>query len=300
MRLIRSFSIATFIVMWVCSHAQTIPGQTHIRTLSRLWPAQAGSKKASDPSKQAPPTSSASPADDTDGNLAMAIEDITDAALMMDLLQAESQVPGSFKEGVDKRAPQMMVVMKEIQQLLALTSTSDPKRSAAKDENYKVAAALSAALEQAIDGYDAARKAGGWNKAASDLFNSGLTAASKLPFDGSTDKLVQDPTFQKSLSHIYLEAKGLIPDKSGFPLGINMFVGQSLYIINVKPNSLAAKLGLEAMEGIDEFDGQEPEDIDDLKQMIKKAAGKTVRIKVTPKFGDEKEFQVTVPAKLQP
>ena len=38
--------------------------------------------------------------------------------------------------------------------------------------------------------------------------------------------------------------------------------------------------------------------MDDLKQMIKKAVGLTVKIKVKPRFGDEKEYQVAVPSTL--
>jgi len=233
-----------------------------------------------------------------DNDLVSAILDMNDGISTIELIRLESQVPNSFKNWTTDDADDMGMSLSMDFEDLADAASDDPMKEASRKELMKVIDKVMVALDDVIKGFDQAKKDGGWTKAAGDALNEGLDVNNKLPFDGSTDKLVKDPAFQKLMPNVYLEASGLKPDDAGFPLGVRLFVQDSLQFLGVTHNSLGAKLGFHDMDRFIYFNGVKPKDIDDLKQMIKKNVGQTVTFKVKPMFEAEKDYQVTIPMNL--
>jgi membrane-associated protease RseP (regulator of RpoE activity) len=149
-------------------------------------------------------------------------------------------------------------------------------------------------------GIKSAQLSGGWVDDAASMAGKAEKEASEIAGDGSIEALIKRPSFQMLLPHYYLELQGLVPVSNGFRLGVSSLVHDPLFIIFVDPNGLAAKLGLTNLERIEAFNGKAPKDIDDLKQMIKMAAGEDVTIKVKSYFGVESEITPTEPVNLNP
>lgn len=237
---------------------------------------------------------------DEDETLQLGIITRYDAILTADYMQNEMLNPESFKRTQDKRANAMILQVKSAVELLALTQQTDPTKEAAEKELSTVMSTILDALGDFNDALDKARALGRWNPDSSALGTKAIKILNSMAAIPHVVALSKDPAFQKFLPPLYLEQNGYIADPAGFDLGAYSFLEDPLYIVSIKPDSVAAKLGFENLESIEEFDGQKPDDIDDLKQMIKKAAGKQVTIKVQPEFGPEKTVQATVPANLQP
>ena len=237
-------------------------------------------------------------ASDSDSALAMAIVDMNDARSTVDLLKLEGGVMYSYVNGPDPRAVAEVVTLHSLMELLSLTDQTDPAKDAASKELYKVISALSDAIDKIVDATSLAQKNNGWDSNSRDQGNAGYAEADNLPIDGSADKLLKDPEFQKALPTSFLLAMSLIPDPAGFSLGARVFISEPLYIISVTPGSVAEKLGLQNMETIETFNGVATKDMDDFKAMIKNAVGQQVTIKVQPEYGNEKVLQATVPTDL--
>ena len=227
--------------------------------------------------------------------LARSIVDLTDAIATVEVMRLASQVEGSFKGSPSERATKMGFALAADQADLKKATYADPTKGAAQKELVTLFDHLMTILSKIIDGFEAAGKAGGWTKEAGDLANVGFNHVNDLPFNGSVDKLTKDPEFQKLLPSVYLRSTGLIPDPAGFPLGVTVFISNTLFFISVVPDSLAAKLGFRNLDEVKSFDGKTPRDVDDLKQMIKASAGKNVSITVQPMLGSLRQYVVMVP-----
>jgi membrane-associated protease RseP (regulator of RpoE activity) len=230
-----------------------------------------------------------------DKALAKSVVDLTDAIATVELLRLASQVESSFKRGVDGRGEKMGFALAADRDDLKKATYADPMKDAARNELVTLFEHLMTMLSRIVGGFEAAAKAGGWTKEAGDLLNAGVSHVDKLPFDGSVDKLVKDPDFQKLLPSFYLRSTGLIPDPVGLSLGARVFISNTLLFLSVTPEGLAAKLGFRGLDEVTSFDGKRPADVDDLKQMIKASVGKRVSITVQPLFGDLRQYTVIVP-----
>ena len=244
-----------------------------------------------DPQEQAPTD---------DESLAGAMVTRYDALLAMDIIEQETQDPQFLNHDIDKRATAMIPEIKATQMLFAFLHFDNPTKEAARDELSKSISTIADALSNLVEACDKARTARGWNAEATTEARNAIASVSSLPKMPNVNTVSTDPKFQPNLPPIYLEVSGLTKHAAGYSLGALPMISDTLFIGYVQPGSIADKLGLKALMTIETVNGEAPQDYDDLEQMIKKAAGHTIKIKVLPSLGEEKELQAAVPANLNP
>jgi hypothetical protein len=261
-----------------------------------LVPSEVAAKAATE--SPAPSAASQDQGPTDDENLGSVMVTRYDGVLAMDILQQEAQDPQFLVHDLDKRAVAMIPELKAAEVLLSLTQFDDPNKESARDELYKDISSLSDALSDLIEACDKARSAKGWSADAIAEAKKALTAVSGLPKMPHVEALSADPKFQPNLPPIYLEVGGLVKHAAGFSLGVQPLMTDTLFFGYVAPGSIADKLGIKPLMTIESISGETPQDLDDVEQMIKSHRGQTIKVKVLLAFGDEKEIQVAVPAKL--
>lgn len=208
-------------------------------------------------------------------------------------------IQNSYLNGADYSFTQNASIVDGDQAALSGISFDNEAMEAARKDLINRLATLSIDMSAMNDAIITAQASDGWTDVASQKAEAAQKDADAIQGDGSIEKLIRDPAFQTLLPSYYLQCMALKPDTSGVTLGVTTMINAPLFLIYVDPNGLAAKLKFRELERIEEFDGTSPRDMADLKRLIKQAAGRTVTVKVAPKFGDIYEYDVEVPEKLK-
>ena len=175
-------------------------------------------------------------------------------------------------------------------------------------ENEKLEAARQAVVSRigkVIDDSDemvalvtAAQLAGSWSDDALRTSESLQQDAISIQHDDAIRAIIQNKNYQDMFPKYYLELMGVIPTSSGFRMGILSMSSDPLFVIWADPDQAAGKLKINSLDRILSIDGVAPKDMDDFKRMVKQSEGRKVIIRVAPKFGDEREYEVEVPSHL--
>ncbi len=234
-----------------------------------------------------------------DKMLAKAMVDELDAgSVVYEQSVINSTIDNSFRNGALPELHKTYEALKAEETTLAKMNCTDPIREGARMDLLVGLDDVANSLGTMSTGLFFAKANGEWTDQARTMCARAVEKSQNPTTNGGVAKLLKDSKFQAQLPRLFLELNGIIPDQAGFRFGISTYVRDSLYLTYVKPGSLGEKLKLVSLERVEQFDGKTPRDMDDLKQMIKKAVGQIVKIKVKPKFGDEKEYEVAVPPTL--
>jgi hypothetical protein len=207
-------------------------------------------------------------------------------------------LPNSYKYGLSENFTNNQNLMNSEQAQLMSITFDDAAIEAARKDLINRITTLSSDMDSMATAVGLAILSGGWSQQASTLADNANNEALDIKGDGSIEALTKDSYFQGWLPAYYLELHGLKPDKTGFKLGAVSMVAAPLFLISVAPDGIGAKLNLSNLDEVEQFNGRTPKDMEDFKMMIKAARGKSVTLKVKPRFGDEREYQVTVPSNL--
>jgi hypothetical protein len=233
-------------------------------------------------------------------DLANAIVDEADGVNIVYEQYLINAIEGTYANGPDESLTNAQNALEDDNTAMSQIEFDDSAMEAARKDVVLRMATLLKDMAQVESAIKTAQLSGGWIDDASKLASAAENEASDIRGDGSIEKLIKKKSFQEILPHYYLETQGLIADPSGIRLGIASLVLDPLFIVYVDPKGLAAKLNISNLERIEEFNGKKPKDIDDLKGMIKLAAGEDVTIKIQDYFGVESLIQVTEPVNLGP
>jgi hypothetical protein len=155
------------------------------------------------------------------------------------------------------------------------------------------------ALRKLMDAMDQAEAADEWSSSAKYTSRESAAMWRTLPETPTVKKLTSDPVFQALLPHMYLVESATILDPCHFKFGAQSYLQDPLYLATVTKKSLADKLHFRPFERIEQFDGKEPKDLEELKAMIEIAAGKKVKVRSHVSYnGKERDWEVDVPKNL--
>lgn len=233
-------------------------------------------------------------------DLAKAIVDEADCVNVCYEQSLINTVEGSYSHGPINGLTEGKDILEEDNRTLSDTEFDDSAMEAARKDLLGRMAILLKDMAEMESAIMRAQLAGGWTDQAASSSAAAQKESVEIKGNGSVEALIKKRSFQEQLPNYYLETNGLIPDPAGFKFGVLTTISDSLYVIYVDPNGLAAKLKLTDLERVLEFNGNKPRNMDDLKLMIKKAAGQDVTIRVETVYGEDADIETTVPVKLNP
>jgi membrane-associated protease RseP (regulator of RpoE activity) len=156
-----------------------------------------------------------------------------------------------------------------------------------------------------IDAIQSAGESRGWNPASSDKYSRAIACnqlANKLTTE-KVNKLSNSPIFYEALTPVQRRVLGLIPDPQDFPLGVQIWMNNSLQLLDVSEDGLAYKLGFRSGDIITKVAGGQPLDLLAVKKALRQFAGREIKILVKryshfdEKWEDEL-LEIDVPRKL--
>lgn len=239
--------------------------------------------------------------DDLDKLLARTFVTTNNLPLAMQYVGQEELVKkGGYRAGVPAIIYELQGEAKDEADALSKTTTADATRQRLVAGYQATIAHELQAVDLMVNGVHVAQNSGGWTPDANDAISRAAAAMSSIiPIPSEDFKLLVDSS---ALARILpADAMDLLRhggnDGTGFHLGFNAFIGNSLGVLDVPKSSLADNIGIRSGDQLISYGDKTFASLADFKRLVKANVGLEINVTLL-RGGKQQQVKMKIPNQL--